>query len=163
MKQYKVPSIDQSLGVKSMVHETQPMSMAISSTSPRTIQFKSRKRSQNSMQVANVLIDETLPTSMAISSTEPTTIQLKSSKEVLQAVASVVHTNRWAVLQTLTCLPVTMNTDRCDTLNVIELQTLTSLLKVKHTSTIVFIELSCLPCPEQPLLHYSNPELAVVS
>lgn len=66
MKQYKVPSIDQSLGVKSMVHETQPMSMAISSTSPRTIQLKSMKRNQNSMQVANVLTDETLPTSMAI-------------------------------------------------------------------------------------------------
>jgi hypothetical protein len=66
MKQYKIPSIDQSLGVKSMVHETQPMSMAISSTSPRTIQLKSRKRSQNSMQVAHVLTDETLPTSMAI-------------------------------------------------------------------------------------------------
>jgi hypothetical protein len=70
--------------------------------------------------------DETLPTSMAICSTEHTTIQLKSSKEVLHVVASVVHTNRWAVLQILTCLPVTMNTDRCDALNVIELQTLMS-------------------------------------
>jgi hypothetical protein len=38
MKQYKVPSIDQSLGVKSMVH------LRISSTSPRTTQLKIQEK-----------------------------------------------------------------------------------------------------------------------